>query len=76
MVAWLEPILRYLAEKTTETTVVEIDVNDLETSVLVQRCFRSGYKKAQTVIRDRIFMRGEFSWESGYWDDDPFGCEQ
>jgi hypothetical protein len=69
-VAWLEPILRYLAENITKTTIVGIDDNDLvKTGELVQKCFPSGYEKVQTVTGDKIFMRGEFSWESGYWDD-------
>lgn len=70
-VAWVEPILRYVAGQVTKKTVVGIDDNDLvETSALVQRYFPSGYKKVQTVTGDMIFMRGDFSYESGYWDDD------
>jgi hypothetical protein len=58
-VAWLEPILRYLAKNITKTAMVEIDDNDLvETGELVQKYFPSGYKKVQTVTGDRIFMRG------------------
>lgn len=69
-VAWLEPILRYLAQNITETTSVGIDDNSLvETADVVQKCFRSGYKEVHTVTGDRIFKRGMFSWESGYWDD-------
>jgi len=66
-VAWLEPILRYLAQNITETIIVGIDDNNLvETGEVVQKCFRSGYTKVQTVAGDRIFKRGMFSWESGY----------
>ncbi|KAF8847870.1 hypothetical protein BDZ45DRAFT_681615 [Acephala macrosclerotiorum] len=73
-IAWLEPILRYLAQNITETTIVGIDDNDLaETGEVVQKYFRYGYKKVQTVTGDKIFERGEFSWESGYWDDDDGG---
>jgi hypothetical protein len=73
-VVWLEPILRYLARNILETTIVEIDDNNLvETGEVVQKCFRSGYKKVQTETGDRIFERGMFSWESGYWDDDDSG---
>lgn len=69
-VAWLEPVLRYLAQNITETTSVEIDDNNLvETTNIVQKCFRSGYKKVLTATGDKIFARGMFSWESGYWDD-------
>jgi len=75
-VAWLEPILRYLAKNITETTIVEIDDNNLvETGEVVQKCFGSGYKKVQTVTGDEIFERGTSSWESGSWDDDgPTSC--
>lgn len=73
-IIWLEPILRYLARNIKMTTTVEIDDNDLaETGELVQKCFPSGYKKVKTMTGDRIFMRGEFSLESGYWDDDSSG---
>ncbi|KAE8451696.1 hypothetical protein EG329_003153 [Mollisiaceae sp. DMI_Dod_QoI] len=70
-VAWLEPIIRYLAQNIKETTTVGIDDNDLiETGEVVQKYFCSGYEKVRTVTGDRIFKRGEFSWESGHWDDD------
>ena len=73
-IAWLEPILRYLAQNIPETTIFEIDSNDLvETGGVVQKYFRSGYQRVQTVTGDRIFYRGMFSWESGYWDDDDSG---
>jgi hypothetical protein len=70
-VAWLEPILRYLARNIPKQCIVEIDHNDsVETSELVQKCFTNDYERVQTVTGDRIFMRREFSWESVYWDDD------
>lgn len=70
-VAWLEPILQYLAKNLARKTLLEVDHNDLaETSQLVQKFFPSGYHRAQTVTGDRIFMRGEYALESGYWDDD------
>jgi hypothetical protein len=68
---WLEPILRYLARNISKPTVMDIDHNDLvETRELVQECFADGWKSLRTVTGGRIFMRGEFSWESGYWGDD------
>tara|TARA_R110002003_G_scaffold3252_1_gene25004 strand:- start:259 stop:675 length:417 start_codon:yes stop_codon:yes gene_type:complete len=71
LVAWLKPILHYLAGKIATADIVEIDDNDLvETRELVQKYFSPGYKKVKTITGDRIFMRGEFSWETGYWDDD------
>jgi hypothetical protein len=70
-VAWLEPILQYLAGDIAKAGIVEIDDNDLvETRELVQKYFSPGYKQVKTITGDRIFMRGEFSWETGYWDDD------
>ena len=73
-VAWLEPFLRYLVQNITAATIVRIDDNNLaETGKVVQACFRPGYEKVQTVSGDRIFKRGMFSWESGYWDDDDSG---
>lgn len=71
---WLEPILRYLAHNISGTTIVGIDDNNLvETGQAVQKHFRSGYTNLQTVTGDRIFRKGMFSWESGYWDDDGGG---
>jgi len=70
-ITWLEPILRDLGNIVAKTTSVEIDDdNRAETSALVKKYFPQGYEKVQTVTGDRIFMRGAFSWESGYWDDD------
>jgi len=73
-IAWLEPILRYLARNITEKTIVGVDDNKLvETGDVIQKRFRSGYERVQTVTGDQIFKRGMFSWESGYWDDDDGG---
>jgi hypothetical protein len=71
-VAWLEPILQYLVRNIAKTTIVEIDDdNDLvKTGELVQKYFSPGYKKVNTIVGDRMFMRGEFSWKTGYWNDD------
>lgn len=73
-IAWLEPILRYLARNITEKTIVGIDDNKLvETGDVIQKYFCSGYERVQTVTGDRISKTGMFSWESGYWDDDDGG---
>jgi hypothetical protein len=70
-IAWLEPILRYLARNITKTTIGEVDDNDLvETGELAQKSFPFIYERVQTVTGDRNFSRGDFSWESGYTDDD------
>lgn len=70
-IAWLELILRYLAQNITKNTIVGVNDNKLvETGDVIQKRFRSGYKRVQTVTRDQIFKRGMFSWESRYWDDD------
>lgn len=67
-IAWLEPILRFLAQNITEETIVGVDDNGLmETGDVIQKYFRSGYENIQTVTGDKIFKRGMFSWESGYW---------
>jgi hypothetical protein len=70
-VAWLEPILQYLGGIIAKTNIVEIDDNELvETRELMQKNFSPGYRKVKTITGDRIFMWGEFSWETGYWDED------
>jgi hypothetical protein len=70
-VAWLEPILRYLARIIPKPSIVEVDHNHLtETGELVEKCFPSGYEIIQTVTGDKKFMRDEFLCESGYWEDD------
>lgn len=75
-IAWLEPILRYLAQNISEKTSVKVDDNKLvETGDVIQKHFRSGYERVQTATGDHIFMRGMFSWESGYWDDDDGGAD-
>lgn len=73
-IAWLEPMLRYLARNISDKTIVGVDDNELvETGDVIQKHFHSGYKRVHTVTGDRIFQRGMFSRESGYWDDDDGG---
>ncbi|MCJ1236881.1 hypothetical protein MMC14_004863 [Varicellaria rhodocarpa] len=73
-VAWLEPILQYLAQNVPETTIVRIDDGNLmETGRVMETCFHSGYEKVQTETGDRIFERGVFSREGEYWEDDGSG---
>lgn len=68
---WLKPVLEYVNQYVSSGTVVEVDDDDREeTSELVKECLPNGYRKVQTRTGDLCFMRGEFSWESGYWDDD------
>lgn len=68
-IAWLEPIVRYLAQNISGTTIVAVDDNNLEeTRGVVQKYFHSGYRRLQTVSGDIIFERSAFSLEPGYWD--------
>ncbi|KAI1478647.1 hypothetical protein K445DRAFT_26851 [Daldinia sp. EC12] len=68
--AWLEPILKYLAENISDSTTVSIDDNEsAETSSVVRKCFSSGYQKVQTKIGDEIFERVLPS-DSDFWYDD------
>jgi len=60
----------------TESTVL-VDVNEREeTGKLIQKYLLHGYQQMRTKTGDFVFKRGEFSIESGYWDDDdgPFNC--
>jgi hypothetical protein len=52
-------------------TIVKVDDNEqLETRDLAKRYLRGGYHAVRCRLGDFIFKRGDFSLESGYWDDD------
>lgn len=76
-IAWLTPILEYLAKTLPTESTVRVDVNEREeTSKLIQKHLQHRCQQARTKTGDFVFKRGEFSIESGYWDDDdgPYNC--
>lgn len=69
-IEWLTPILEYLHKMLSPQSTVLVDVNEREeTSKLIQKYFSHRCRRARTKTGDMIFKKGEFSIESGYWDD-------
>jgi hypothetical protein len=67
---WIRPFLQCLGQHLSIQTNVEID-NDgrIETGALIKECLPHGYREIRCrKFGDYIFKRGQFSWESGYWD--------
>jgi hypothetical protein len=76
-IEWLTPILECLAKTLSTKSAVLVDVDEREeTGKLIQKYLLHGYQQTRTKTGDFVFKRGEFSVESGYWDDDdgPFSC--
>ena len=70
---WLDPVLEYFRATLPKTTAVSLDNDDhAETTAMMDKHFGSGYQKVKTITGDLCFKRGEYSRESGYWDDDDF----
>lgn len=71
-VSWIRPYLQCFGQHLSIRTNVQID-NDgrAETGALIKECLPHGYQEIRCrQVGDLIFKRGQFSWESGYWDDD------
>lgn len=69
--AWLRPILEYLGRALPRTTRIVVDANKEEGTVQILEEMMPGRCRFQRLrAADSIFRRGEFSMESGYWDDD------
>lgn len=76
-IEWLTPILECLAKTLSTKSTVLVDVGEREeTGKLIQKYLLHGYQQTRTKTGDFVFKRGEFSIESGYWDDNdgPFNC--
>lgn len=76
-IEWLTPILECLAKTLSTKSTVLVDVDEREeTGKLIQKYLLHGYRQMRTKTGDFVFKRGEFSIESGYWDDNdgPFNC--
>jgi len=76
-VKWIKPFLEFFGQHLRSPVIVEVDDDDRkETSELIKQCLPNGYRKVQChLVGDLIFKRGQFSIESGYWDDDgPTNC--
>ena len=73
-VNWFGPMLSYIAGKISNNLCVEMDYDDRrETDVLVNEHLPGRHRKVRTIDGDLMFKRGQFSMESGYWDDDYDG---
>jgi hypothetical protein len=74
--AWLIPILEYLGRALPRTAQIVVDANKEEDTVQIWEKVMPGRCRFQRLrAADSIFRRGEFSLESGYWDDDgPTSC--
>ena len=74
--AWLTTILEYLARALPRTAQIVVDANKEEDTVQIWEKVMPGRCRFQRLrAADLIFRRGEFSLESGYWDDDgPTSC--
>jgi hypothetical protein len=56
-------------------TTVLVDADDGEETITFIRKYLHGCREIRTKTGDLTFQRGEFSIESGYWDDDrPDNC--
>jgi hypothetical protein len=67
---WIRPFFQCFGQHLSIQTNVEID-NDgrVETGALMKECLPHGYQEIRCRdFGDFIFKRGQFSWESGYWD--------
>ena len=73
---WLIPILEYLGKALPRTAQIVVDANKKEDTTQIVKKVMPGRCHFQRLrAADLIFERGEFSWESGYWDDDgPTSC--
>jgi hypothetical protein len=71
-VSWFRPFLQCFGRHLSIRTNVQIDDNGrAETGALIKECLPHGYREIRCRhAGDLIFKRGQFSWESGYWDDD------
>ena len=73
----IRPFLEYFGQYLLSETVVEVDDDDRkDTSELVKERLPNGYRKVRCRLTgDLIFQGGQFSVESGSWDDDsPMNC--
>lgn len=72
---WIRPFLVCFSQHLLGQTVVEVDDDGrTDTRKLVEECLGNGYRKVQCHrAGDFIFKRGQFSLESGYWDDEDDG---
>ncbi|KAF1959903.1 hypothetical protein CC80DRAFT_405545, partial [Byssothecium circinans] len=69
--AWLIPILEYLGRALPRTAQIVVDANKEEDTIHIFEKVMPGRCHFQRLrAADFIFRRGEFSLESGYWDED------
>ncbi|KAF2464205.1 uncharacterized protein BDR25DRAFT_97177 [Lindgomyces ingoldianus] len=71
-VDWIRPMLQCFGGHLSIQTEVEIDCDvRAETRALAKDCLPYGYQEIRCRhVGDFVFKRGQFSWESGYWDGD------
>jgi hypothetical protein len=71
-VNWLLPRMQCSGQYWVKNSKIEVDTNDqAEMEELVKKCLPHSYQKIQCHLAgDLIFKRGQYSQESGYWDED------
>jgi hypothetical protein len=71
-VNWIRPFLKCFGQHLLRQTIVEVDYdNRVETEAIVKESLPCSYRQIRCRHDgDLIFKRGQFSLESGYWDDD------
>ncbi|KAH6678669.1 hypothetical protein B0J14DRAFT_583236 [Halenospora varia] len=68
---FITPYLQCFGQHLSSKTTVEVDDDgSAETKKIFLECWKGGYREVRCWNGDMIFKRGEFSRESGYWDDD------
>ncbi|KAF5263602.1 hypothetical protein FOXYS1_5643 [Fusarium oxysporum] len=76
-IAWLTPILEYINRAVPSRIKIVADTNQMAEATQIVEGAMPGRCNFQTLrAADSIFRRVEFSYESGYWDDDdwPTSC--
>jgi len=67
---WLAPAMECFEEYLSKDCYLEIDDNNVkETRAVIETCFGQRYRKVENPDADLLFRRGDYSWQSGYWDD-------
>jgi hypothetical protein len=69
---WIRPFLQCFGQHLSIQTKVEIDMDGrAETGALIKKYLPHDYREVRCrLVGDFIFKRGQYSWGSGYWDDD------
>jgi hypothetical protein len=67
---WLGPVLKCFQKYLSKGCYLQIDDNGVkESRAVIEECFGKRYRKVECPDADLLFRRGDYSWQSGYWDD-------